>query len=104
GHGVPEHAAAGWQLTSAAYAAQKPDVVAKFKQTLAKSVTYAREHEDEVRAAAQSYMKFNPEVLEKLALPNYERVVSVEATEELTAQMQQYGYIKNGLPADWLIK
>lgn len=103
-HGVPERAAAGWQLTSAAYASENPEVVAKFKSTLAKSVTYASEHPDEVRAAAQSYMKVSPEVLQKLVLPNYVPEVSVQATEELTGQMQEYGYIKNGLPADWLIK
>jgi NitT/TauT family transport system substrate-binding protein len=103
-HGVPEHAAAGWQLTSASYAAKEPEVVAKFQRALKKSVTYASQHPEEARSIAQTYIKVDPAILQKITIPVYVPEVSVQATEDLATLMKKYGYIKDGLPANWLIK
>lgn len=103
-HGVPEESAAGWQLTSARYAAANPDTVARFQKTLRESVQYASQHPEEARSIARTYMKVDSRVLQKLTLPKYVPDVSVKATEDLAELMKKYGYIKDGLPADWLIK
>lgn len=100
---MPKAAAAGWQLTAASYANTNADVVAKFQRGLRRSVTYAGEHPDEVRAIVATYMKVDASVLASLTLPEYVPEVSVGATEELAMLMKKYGYIKGNLPDGWLI-
>jgi NitT/TauT family transport system substrate-binding protein len=100
---MPKDAAAGWQLATASYAKANPDVIKKFQSALRRSVTYASQHPDEVRAIVATYMKVDATILGKVVLPDYVPDVSVTATEALVKLMRQYGYIRGDLPDGWLI-
>lgn len=101
---LPKQAAAGWQITSAAYAKANPEVVAKFQRALRRSVVHASQQPDEVREIIQTYMKVDPATAKRLTLADYVPDVSVPATEELARIMRRYGYIKGDLPDGWLIQ
>lgn len=101
---MPKDAAAGWQLVATSYAKANPELVKEFQKALKQSVDHARNNPDEVRAIVPTYMKIDPAIAGRLALPDYVPEVSIAATETLAKLMKKYGFISGDLPEDWLVR
>jgi NitT/TauT family transport system substrate-binding protein len=65
---APEVAIANY-FTSAEYADEHPEVVERFQKAVEESLTYASEHEDEVRAVLATYTSIPAELTQEMILP-----------------------------------
>lgn len=73
-------------FTSNKLLAENPDLVRRFTEAMKKSLAYADEHPDEVRAVLGAYTKITPEVRESLVLPKWPAEInraSVDALADL---------------------
>jgi NitT/TauT family transport system substrate-binding protein len=76
-------------LTVAAYftaqktLAENPDLVRRFTEAMAESLSYADAHPDEARAIIASYTKIPPEVIAKLTLPKWPPEVNRQSVQTL---------------------
>jgi NitT/TauT family transport system substrate-binding protein len=70
-------------FTSKQLVADNPDLVGRFTTAMKRSLAYADEHPDEVRAALGTYTKIAPEVRESLTLPKFPPEVNRASVETL---------------------
>ncbi|MEV6762762.1 ABC transporter substrate-binding protein [Streptomyces sp. NPDC051105] len=76
-------------FTSTSYAQQNPDVVKKFQEATAESLSYADAHPDEVRQIVTTYTKTPADVLAAVTLPKWPadpNRTSIDALEKLSEQ------------------
>jgi NitT/TauT family transport system substrate-binding protein len=76
-------------FTSEQQRAENPDLVRRFTEAMAESLSYADQHPDEARQIIGTYTKIAPEVIEQLTLPKWPAEVnwdSVEALAELAVE------------------
>lgn len=90
-------------FTSADYAANNPDIVARFVRAMDKSLTYAQEHEDEVRAVIPEYTSLSPDVAKAVALQDWAPGVDRESLEYLSQAMVDNGLLKQAADIDKLL-
>jgi NitT/TauT family transport system substrate-binding protein len=76
-------------LTVAAYftanktQAENPDLVRRFTEAMAESLSYADSHPDEARAVIGTYTKIPPDVIAKLTLPKWPAEVNRQSVQSL---------------------
>jgi NitT/TauT family transport system substrate-binding protein len=76
-------------LTVAAYftsnrtLSEKPDLVRRFTEAMAESLSYADVHPDEARAIIASYTKIPPDVIAKLTLPKWPAQINRQSVQTL---------------------
>ncbi|MFB0835302.1 ABC transporter substrate-binding protein [Arthrobacter halodurans] len=92
-----------YYFTSRATLEEKPELVAGFRDALARSFTYAMEHEDEVRAIVQDYAKVTPELAETVVMSVWTPRINRDALAALGSAAAQYGVLSKEPDADALI-
>ncbi|ROR74393.1 ABC transporter substrate-binding protein [Bogoriella caseilytica] len=73
-------------ITTDAYAAEHPEVVAAFSAAMADSLELATAQPEAARAAVAGYTEIDPEVLERLSMPRFPPELNV-ASLELMAEL-----------------
>ncbi len=82
---------------------KKPEMVAKFTTAMNKSLDYAQQHPDEVRAIVGTYTKIGEADRAKMALPSWRPAFDRPAFEKLAAAAQSYGTISKTPDFDTLL-
>lgn len=85
------------------YAEQHPDVVARFKTAIDRSLTYAQQHPDEVRRIIPSYLDVPPEVAAKLVLPSWDPRIDAKTFDVLADLGTRDGLLEQQPPLDELL-
>jgi NitT/TauT family transport system substrate-binding protein len=86
------------RLTLAAYFAatefveQEPELVAKFRRAMNRSLDYAAAHEGEAREAIKRNTEIPPEVVDMMPLPHWTSELNAESIRVLLRQCEKYGY------------
>lgn len=90
-------------FTSADYAAKNPDIVERFTRAMDKSLAYAQDHEDEVRAVIPEYTSLSADVANAVALQDWAPGVDRESLEYLSQAMVDNGLLKQPVDLDKLL-
>jgi NitT/TauT family transport system substrate-binding protein len=97
-------------LTVATYFASKkliesdPELVDRFKSAMEKSLDYAQQHPDEVRAALPEYTQIPQDAAEKINLPMWEADLHEDTIQTLSELSEKYGYLDEQPDLDQLIR
>lgn len=81
-------------FTSEKYSKEHPDVVARFKRAMTKSLQYASQHSDEVRRIIPTYTKTPPEAAKKMTLPKWSTSVNADAMNKQIELSKKDGVLK----------
>lgn len=68
-----------------------PDVVERFGRAVTKSVAYAAEHPDEVRAALPAFSKVDESLTSKMRLPVYSSAIEIDKVQKLSEMLHEAG-------------
>jgi NitT/TauT family transport system substrate-binding protein len=90
-------------FASKQYIAQNRDVVDRFTRAMQKSLDYASQHDDEVRAIVGTYTEIPKEVLDKMNLPVWKSDLNRPTIEQTSAAAKEYGFIEEEPSLDELI-
>ena len=97
------------RLTLAAYFAaadfieQNPEVVAKFKRAMNRSLDYAAAHEQEARDAIERNTEIPPEVVAQMPLPHWTSELNAESIRVLLEQCEKYGYFDEEIDVEAIV-
>jgi NitT/TauT family transport system substrate-binding protein len=80
-------------FTTEQVATQQADLTRRFTAAITKSLQYAQDHPDEVRAILPSYAKIEPAVAARMTLPAWPQTINRESVQTLADLMQQDGLI-----------
>jgi NitT/TauT family transport system substrate-binding protein len=106
----PFYANTAPNLTVATYFASKkliesnPKLIDRFKTAMEKSLDYAQQHPDEVRAVLPEYTQIPKEVAQKINLPSWGSDLHEDTIQKLSELSQKYGYIKEQPDLNELIR
>jgi len=70
-------------FTSKQLATSNPDLVKRFTEAMAQSLSYAEAHPDEVRQVLGTYTQISPEVAAKLTLPKWPAEINRQSVQTL---------------------
>ncbi|MEW2401341.1 ABC transporter substrate-binding protein [Streptomyces sp. NPDC046862] len=90
-------------FTSVQYAKQNPELVQRFQEAMADSLTYANEHPDEAREIVTTYTKIPAAVVEKATLPRWPAEPNRASIEKLAELGQADGLFKKSPDLDTLL-
>jgi NitT/TauT family transport system substrate-binding protein len=90
-------------FASKQYIGEHRDVVDRFNRAIAKSLDYASQHDDEVRAIVGTYTEIPKEVLDKMNLPVWKSDLNRPTIEQTAAAAKEYGFIEEEPSLDELI-
>jgi NitT/TauT family transport system substrate-binding protein len=90
-------------FASKQYIGESRDVVDRFNRAIAKSLDYASQHDDEVRAIVGTYTEIPKEVLDKMNLPVWKSDLNRPTIEQTSAAALEYGFIEEEPSLDELI-
>jgi NitT/TauT family transport system substrate-binding protein len=90
-------------FASKQYIAEHRDVVDRFNRAIQKSLDYASQHDDEVRAIVGTYTEIPKEVLDKMNLPVWKADLNRPTIEQTAAAAKEYGFIEEEPSLDELI-
>ncbi|MFE0251065.1 ABC transporter substrate-binding protein [Streptomyces sp. NPDC059010] len=90
-------------FTSTRYAQQNPDVVKKFQEATAESLTYAEAHPDEARQIVTTYTKIPASVLDQVILPKWPTEANRPSIEALMKLGEEDGLFKKTPDLDALL-
>jgi NitT/TauT family transport system substrate-binding protein len=85
-------------FTSQQLQAENPDLVKRFTDGMAESLSYADSHPDEARAIIGTYTKIAPEVIEKVTLPKWPADINRDSVDALATLAEEDGLLSK--PAD----
>jgi NitT/TauT family transport system substrate-binding protein len=97
------------RLTLAAYFAaadfieENPEVVAKFRRAMNRSLDYAAAHEAEAREAIKRNTEIPPEVVDKMPLPHWTSELNAESIRVLLRQCEKYGYFDEEIDVEAIV-
>lgn len=97
------------RLTLAAYFGatdfieQNPELVAKFKRAMNRSLDYAAAHEQETREAIKRNTEIPPEVVDKMPLPHWTSELNTASIRVLLEQCEKYGYFEEEIDVDAIL-
>jgi len=91
--GTDPNLAVAMYFTSQDYAQKNPKVVEAFTTAMNKSLTYAQEHPDEVRAVLSSYTKIDPKVQQAVILPRWSSAIDKASVQKLADLSQKDGFL-----------
>jgi NitT/TauT family transport system substrate-binding protein len=80
-------------FTSAQYATDHPDVVARFRRAMLKSLAYATDHIDEVRNIIPSYTRIDATTASNMALVGWSTTIDMPSIEALQSSMMKQGLL-----------
>jgi NitT/TauT family transport system substrate-binding protein len=88
------------------YLQEHPEVAKAFQEAMSESITYTKDHEDEVKQTLVKYLKLTPEAAKAQILPtNYVPEINVESIGDIQNVMETQGAIKTKVnPADLVWK
>jgi NitT/TauT family transport system substrate-binding protein len=89
-------------FTTEEYSEENPQVVKDFVAALDESLTYAREHPEEVRAILATYTKITPEVAAQVVLPDWPLELDRQSALALGTAARRYGTIQDVPDVDGL--
>jgi NitT/TauT family transport system substrate-binding protein len=78
-------------FTTAEYARSNPEMVKKFQAAMNKSLQFAQQNPNEVRAIVATYTKIPPEVLAKIVLPKWRTDINRDGLKIIGAAAHKYG-------------
>jgi NitT/TauT family transport system substrate-binding protein len=81
-------------FTTRSFAAQHPDVVARFQRAMAKSASYAVAHPRDARAILPSYTRLEASVANTLFLPGWGTTINLGSVERLQGSMVKFGLLQ----------
>jgi NitT/TauT family transport system substrate-binding protein len=90
-------------FASKQYIAENRDVIDRFNRAMKKSLDYASQHDDEVRAIVGTYTEIPKEVLDKMNLPVWKSDLNRPTIEQTAAAAKEYGFIEEEPSLDELI-
>lgn len=90
-------------FTTEKLAAQKPELVARFRDAVNESLTYAQQNPDQVRRIVGTYTKISPEVAAKLTLPKWAPEINKESVQRLADLAKQDGLVKETPDMDGML-
>jgi NitT/TauT family transport system substrate-binding protein len=80
-------------FTTDKYAKENPDVVARFKRAMNKSLEYSAQNPDAVRAIIPTYTKTPAAAAAKMALPKWSTEVNADAMNKQVELSKKYGVL-----------
>lgn len=83
--------------------AEQPEVVESFQTAIERSLEYAQENPDEVRAILPTYTQMDEELIDQLVLPAYPTEVNRESVQELADLAVEHGLIEEQPDLDQLL-
>ena len=90
-------------FASKQYIGENRDTVDSFNRAMQKSLDYASQHDDEVRAIVGTYTEIPKEVLDKMNLPVWKSDLNRPTIEQTSAAALEYGFIDEEPSLDELI-
>lgn len=81
--------------SSGALTRDDPELIASFAAALEQALTYAEEHQDEVRALLPEVLGTSPEAAEKTDFIAWDAELDVEALEQFAVLMEKHGVVEN---------
>ncbi len=81
-------------FTSEQQRAENPDLVKRFTDAMAESLSYADEHPEEARQIIGTYTKIAPEVIAELTLPKWPAEVNWDSVDALAELAVEDGLLK----------
>jgi NitT/TauT family transport system substrate-binding protein len=106
----PFYAGTAPNLTVATYFASKeligsdPELIDRFKTAMEKSLQYAQENPDAVRAVLPEYTQIPKEAAEKINLPSWDADLHEDTIQRLSELSEKYGLIEEQPNLDELIR
>jgi NitT/TauT family transport system substrate-binding protein len=106
----PFYAATAPNLTVATYftskelVESKPELVERFTKAMEKSLEYAQENPDAVRAVLPEYTQIPKEAAEKINLPSWQPELTEDTIQRLSELSEKYGLIEKQPNLDELIR
>ena len=92
---LPEGSASGLYFTSGQTATEKADAIAGFQTAIAKGITYANDHLDEVKTAGAKLAGLTAEQAAGLPLSGFTSVASAESVQALLDLMVKFAWIES---------
>jgi NitT/TauT family transport system substrate-binding protein len=80
-------------FTTSQWADANGDTIAKFQRALDKSLTYATEHEDELRALLPDFIKMDPEVAQAVVIEDVDAEAREQVLQDYADLLVKYGYV-----------
>lgn len=90
-------------FTSAQLAQDDPDLVARFAEAMAESLSYANDNPDAVRAILPDYAQISPEIAAELTLPTWPPEINRASLEQLGELAVQDGLLSEPPDLDALL-
>lgn len=81
--------------SSGALTREDPELIASFVAALEQALTYAEEHQDEVRALLPEVLGTSPEAAEKTEFIAWDAELDVDALEQFSILMEKHGVVEN---------
>jgi NitT/TauT family transport system substrate-binding protein len=91
-------------FTSTQFAAENADLVERFTTAMDRSLEYAQENPDAVRAILPTYLEITPELAEQVRLPEWNTDVSEETFEVFTDLAETEGLLDGDVDLDALLE
>ncbi|MFI7585301.1 ABC transporter substrate-binding protein [Kocuria sp. M1N1S27] len=82
---------------------QDPEMVESFRTAIERSLEFAQENPDEVRAILPTYTQLDEELIDQLVLPSFPTEVNRESVQELADLAVQHGLIEETPDLDELL-
>lgn len=82
---------------------EKPELAAKFRSAMNKSLAYAQANPDEVRRIVTTYTKLTDEQLKDMKLPAYNSEFNRESLKKLGDAALEYGTLKQATDVDAML-
>jgi ABC-type nitrate/sulfonate/bicarbonate transport system substrate-binding protein len=93
---------AGW-LTTAQYAQENPDVIEAFREALAASIEDLQGDRERLVELVPTFTQVTAEVVEQVAMPEWEADADQEQLQKMSDLMLQYGILSEEFDVEELI-
>jgi NitT/TauT family transport system substrate-binding protein len=80
-------------FTTRQYAAQHPEIVARFARAMSRSLVYAAAHQSEARAMLSTYTKLDAATAAKMGLSGWGPAINIASLEHVQRSMITYGLL-----------
>lgn len=90
-------------FTSQQYAQQNPEVVRKFQAAMQESLKYAQNNREEARDIIPSYTEIEPQLLDKVVLPQWQAEISRDGVKQWEQLARKYGIVSKPVDLNALL-
>ncbi len=85
------------------YVKENADVVKRFQRAMARSMKYARDHDDEAHKIVLTYTKIPPDVAKEMQLAEFSPTVNMKSIRLQATLAKKYGLLKKEADVDALL-